>query len=168
MIAGAWVLGGVLDDLVPRAWKPMVVGGHALLGFGVLALLLPRLLARRSSARATAGGAAAAAAATPDWEERLAAAMHLLLYALMLLLPLTGLVAALSGRRPFPVLGLFELQPVLAPWGLRQTVKGVHELLANLMLGLVSLHVLATLWHALVRHDGVAARMIPGLARSGG
>jgi len=39
----------------------------------------------------------------------------------------------------------------------------VHGLLANYaMLGLVGLHVLAALYHYVVRRDGVLQRMLPG------
>ncbi|WP_237214143.1 cytochrome b, partial [Falsiroseomonas oryziterrae] len=127
-----------------------------LLGLAVAALLLPRLLAR------LAGGAPEAAG--PAWERRLAAAAHLLLYALMLAVPATGLGLAMSGRAPVSVLGLFELPNMLAPHGLRRPLGGLHEVLSNIMLGAIALHVAATLWHALVRRDGVMRRMLPGRA----
>lgn len=161
----AWVLGQVMDEVGRGLLQVTLSGSHALIGLAVLALVLPRALARRWPR--PAGPAAAEPVPTgPAWEERLALAVHLALYALMLLLPLTGLLAAMAGRRPLPVLGLFEIPTPLAPLGLRRSLKEVHEVLSNAMLGLVALHVLATLWHALVRRDDVAARMIPVLARS--
>ncbi|MEO3473038.1 cytochrome b/b6 domain-containing protein [Roseomonas sp. CAU 1739] len=139
--------------------KTLVEGGHALLGLGVLALLLPRILVR------LLGHAPGPPAGAPAWEARLAAAMHLLLYALMLALPLSGLVTALTGRRPFDLAGLGAIPNLLAETGLRGAAKGTHELLANGLLAVVALHVAATLFHAFIRRDDVAARMIPRLAR---
>jgi cytochrome b561 len=155
----AW--GGMqLAEALPRgSARTLIIGGHALFGLGVLALLLPRLLAR------WLGGAPGAAAGTPEWERRLAGAMHLLLYVLMLALPLSGIATALTGRAPFEVAGLLTIPNAFAGSGLRRMVKEVHELLANGMLAVVALHVAATLWHAVIRRDDVAGRMIPRLSR---
>lgn len=165
-IATAWVLSQVMDGVARGPMRTTLTGTHALMGLAVLALLPPRVLARLMPPPGDAAGAAPGPAG-PHWEERLAQAVHLALYALMLLLPLTGLLLAMSGRRPLPVLGLFEIPNSFASWNIHRDIEDVHEVLANLMLGLVTLHVLATLCHALVRHDDVAARMIPLLARHG-
>ena len=152
-IAFAW-LGAQLAEVFGRGpTRTFVVGGHALLGLAVLALLLPRLLARWT------GGAPGPAPGAPVWEVRLAHAAHLLLYVLMLALPLSGLLTALSGRVPFDLAGVATLPNSLASTGWRRTVKDVHELLANGMLAAVALHVGAVLWHAFVRRDDVAWRM---------
>jgi cytochrome b561 len=154
-IALAWG-GAQLAEVMSRGpGKTLVVGTHALFGLGVLALLLPRVLAR------LLGTAPGPAPGTPAWEARLALAAHLLLYALMIGLPLTGLLTALSGRAPFDLAGIATLPNSLVGTGLRRTLKEAHEILANLMLGAVALHVAAVAWHALVRRDGVAARMTP-------
>lgn len=126
---------------------------HALFGLGVLALLVPRILAR------LLGTVPGPPPGTPAREARLAAAAHLLLYGLMLALPLTGLPTALTARAPFDLAGLATLPNALAGTGLRRLVKEAHELLANLMLGAIGLHVAAVLWHAFVRHDDVPWRM---------
>lgn len=154
-IAAAFAIGQLLEAL-PRATQGTAQGAHALIGLTVLALLLPRLLAR-------AIGGAPAPVGRP-WERKLAGAAHLLLYALMLAVPLSGLALAMSGRAPLPVLGLFDIPNLLTGRGLRGFLEGVHEVLSNLMVGAVALHVAATLWHALVRRDGVARHMLPGRA----
>jgi cytochrome b561 len=155
-IAGAWMIGQLLEEF-PRAERATPQGAHALIGLAVVALLLPRLLAR------ILGGAPEAAG--PDWERRLATAAHVLLYALMLAVPLSGLAIALTGRAPLPVLGLFDIPAAMPDRGLHRTLEGVHEVLSNLILGAVALHVAATLWHALIRRDGVMRHMLPGGAR---
>ncbi len=139
--------------------KALVEGGHALFGLLVLALLLPRILARVLGRRIDPPEGAAA------WEARLAAATHLLLYALMVALPVTGILTAMSGRGPFDLAGLGAIPNVLATTGLRRTLKGAHELLANVTIAVVALHVAATLFHAFVRRDDVATRMIPAIGR---
>lgn len=158
-IAFAWLGAQVADVFGRGPTKTFVVGSHAVLGLAVLALLLPRLLARWM------GGVPGAAEGAPAWEERLAHAAHLLLYALMLALPLSGLLTAMTGRAPFDLAGLATLPNSLADTGLRRTVKEVHELLANAMLATIALHVAAVLWHAFVRRDDVAWRMGLGARR---
>lgn len=153
----AWGGMQLAESLGRGPTKTFVVGTHAVFGLAVLALLLPRILARLVGA--TPGPAPGA----PAWEQRLARAAHLLLYVLMLGMPLTGIIVAMAGRAPFDLAGLATLPNMLADSGLRRPAKEVHELLANLMLGAVALHVLAVLWHAFVRRDGIAARMFPGV-----
>jgi cytochrome b561 len=155
-IAGAWIIGQLLEEF-PRAERAAPQGAHALIGLAVVALLLPRMLARLF------GGAPEAVG--PEWERRLAAAAHLLLYALMLAVPLSGLAIALTGRAPLPVLGLFDIPAAMPDRALHGTLEGVHEVMSNLMLGAVALHVAATLWHAFIRRDGVMRHMLPGGAR---
>lgn len=155
-IGAAWLLGQLMEDVARGPDRIAATGTHALVGIAVLALVLPRLLAR------LLGGAPPA---EEGWQGRAAKAGHLLLYALMAAVPLAGLAIAMSGRAPFPVLGLFEVPPLLAPLGLRKLLEGVHEVLANILLGTIILHVAATLWHAVIRRDDIAARMLPWLAR---
>ncbi|MGX9963356.1 cytochrome b [Roseomonas sp. F4] len=157
VIAAAWLLGSLMEDLARGPDRAVGLGVHVLLGLGVLALLLPRLIAR------LVGPALPPEPGEARWEHRLAAAAHLALYALMLLVPLAGMATVLSARAQVPVLGLFEVPNLLAAYGQRKLFEGVHEVLANLLLGVVVLHVLATLYHAFIRRDGVAGRMIPWL-----
>lgn len=155
----AWVGMQVAEQLGRGPTKALVEGGHALFGLAVLALLLPRVLARVLGRRPGPPEGA------PEWEVRLAAATHLLLYVLMLALPVAGILTAMSGRGPFDLAGLGAIPNVLASTGLRGTFKEAHELLANVLIAVVALHFLATLFHAFVRRDDVATRMMPWRAR---
>lgn len=158
-IAAAWILAQVID-LVPRGpGRTAVLGSHVLVGIAVLALLLPRLLARLR------GPVPGPAPGTSAWETRLAAVTHVLLYVLMLAQPVTGIAYALVRRSPTDVLGLFAIPNIYADDTLRGLLGETHELLANLLLATVALHVAATLFHYFIRRDDVAARMIPALAR---
>jgi len=157
-IAAAWLIAQFIEDMPRGPDRVLAQGAHAAFGLAVAALLLPRLLARFLGGTLTDS-------VRPVWEQRLGQAAHLLLYALMIAMPLSGVAIALSGRAPFPVLGLFELPPLLSAYGLRKTLEEVHGVLSNVLLGAIALHVAATLWHVFVRHDGIAGRMIPVLRR---
>ncbi|GLK82930.1 cytochrome b [Ancylobacter defluvii] len=127
---------------------------HKSYGLLVLALLVLRLLARLAPhppplehSRLERGAARTA---------------HLGFYALMLALPASGwLMAAASPlalpTRPFE---LFTLPAPVAPdAALFERLQLLHEVLAYALLGLIVLHVLATLKHQLVDHDGILRRI---------
>lgn len=100
----------------------------------------------------------------PPWQRRAAAWSHRLLYACMLLLPLSGYLGSVFSGYPVKFFG--HVLPSWAPaWPAGKAfMSGLHFALVLLFMGLVTLHVSAALWHWR-RHDGVAARM--GLPRLG-
>lgn len=83
-------------------------------------------------------GAPAAPGNGPAWSDRVAGFTHLGLYGLMLILPISGIVAWFGG-----VIEAGE----------------VHEVLTNVALGLIGLHVAGALWHQFRLKDGLMRRM---------
>lgn len=89
-------------------------------------------------------------------------AAHLLLYALLLAIPLLGwavsnahgLTLHLFGVVPLPL--LVEEDPDLA-----DSLTDKHILASWILLAAVTAHVLAALWHHLVRRDQVLSAMLP-------
>jgi len=152
MIA-AYLIGSQFEDMPRGPDKLSLMGWHVLVGLTLLILLVPRVFLRHQ-------GVPALPADMPVWQQRLAHAVHVGLYAVMVLLPLAGLLALLAGRQPMPV-PLIGNIPVLIPSPfIHETAEGVHGLLGNVWLGLVILHVAATVWHAF-KKDGLATRMVP-------
>ncbi len=101
-------------------------------------------------------------------EKRAAAGAHLLLYALMLGLPLSGWAMVSASVRPFPTV-LFGVLPwphlpVLSTLSdkapVEDALKWVHAWAAWSLIALVVLHVAAVARHAF-RRDGIAWRMAP-------
>jgi cytochrome b561 len=95
------------------------------------------------------------------WQARAAQASHVLLYACMVALPLTGYLASNFSKHGIKY---FNAVP-LPPWGadvpaVYSALNGAHGLLSSLLVVLVVLHVLASLIH-LARRDGVFGRMLP-------
>ncbi len=155
-VAAAWLLGNFIDDLPNSAEHP-VLFVHMSLGLVILALLLVRLGWRLGDPPP-----AAADTALGPWPDRLAAVMHGLLYALLLAGPISGIVLEFARGQPLPVFGLFE---IASPWArdraFARSVKEVHEVLANALLILASLHALAALAHHYVLKDATLRRMLP-------
>lgn len=111
--------------------------------------------------------------AMPAAERRAAAGVHLLLYALLLGLPLSGwavvsaspfnIPTVLYGVLPWPHLpvlpDLHDKVPVEA------VLKAVHAYGAWVLIALLALHIVAALRHALILRDDVLWRMLPIVPR---
>ena len=80
-------------------------------------------------------------------------------YALMVVLPVLGILMMQADGKTVSLLGI-SLPTMVAvdkPWAHR--IEGVHEWLGNAMMVLIGLHVAATLWHGVVLRDNTLARM---------
>jgi len=95
----------------------------------------------------------------PSWERRAAKWSHLLLYACMLGMPLSGYIAS-----NFSKYGVkFFNRILLPPWGANDPriyaiFNTTHVVLSYIFVTLIVLHILAAVRH-LIRRDGVFARM---------
>jgi cytochrome b561 len=104
----------------------------------------------------------------PQWQRRVAAVTHVLLYVLLLAIPLSGWVYSSSTGIQVVYLGLVPL-PDLVPNDkvLAHVLKTVHVSLNFLLFVLVCVHAAAALKHHFVDRDPALTRMLPG-ARSKG
>lgn len=148
---------GLGHDRVPalRAWMP----GHKSIGLTVLALTLARvawrLLHRPPPLPASLG----------RWQRSGAHAVHWLLYALLLVMPLTGwmMVSGGGARRPLDWFGAFQVPYLPVSQQAAGAGHQAHVVLGYAMTVLVVIHIAAALHHHLVLRDGVLKRMAPGL-----
>lgn len=150
-------VGLVMGDL-PRSPRWFwVYAAHKSLGLTVLALVVVRLGWRLYA------GAPPPVPGTPRWQARLASAVHVLLYAMVLAMPLSGwLYDSASGLRPLRWFGQVEVPKLVAPdTAVAGAAHGAHEWLFWLLVLLVLAHAGAALYHHFVRHDATLARMLP-------
>lgn len=99
----------------------------------------------------------------PSWQVAIARATHLLLYALLVVMPVLGWANANSRGWDVSPFGLAALPRIMAahtPLG--HTLGDVHTLLAYVTLGLLGLHVAGALYHHFRLKDQTLARMLPG------
>lgn len=92
-----------------------------------------------------------------------ARAMHLALYALLIVVPVTGILGAWFEGYPVTVIGVGQFLPWVArneDFG--EDIADIHELLGNAMIWLAGAHAGAALFHHFVRRDGVMRQMLPG------
>jgi cytochrome b561 len=99
----------------------------------------------------------------PQWQLKAATLLHWALYALMILMPLSGLLMSQFGGKPVAWFGVFEI-PVFVTENkeLAGQIKNMHEnvwwpILLTLSIG----HILAALWHHVGMKDNTLRRMLP-------
>jgi len=91
------------------------------------------------------------------------AAVHGLLYLLLIATPLVGIYLAFLRGAPVDFFSLFTIpSPIAVDRPLGRQVQEVHETLANALVILAALHGAAALLHHFVLKDDVLARMLPG------
>ena len=160
-----WVLAALIVFMAALGWFMMTVekqpGGerffdlHKSIGLIVATLVLLRVLWRLFHRPEPLPEG------VPRWQARLAHLVQWLLYATMVLLPVTGIAGANYSRA-----GLALFGAALPRWGepARATAHllfQIHEALVWTTVVLVVLHVLAGLKHLLVDRDQVFTRMWP-------
>lgn len=131
-------------------------GIHQPAGTVLFALILVRLAWRALFARIPRS---AATSALTDLASQL---VHLALYALMLALPLLGLLSVLGSGKAIDF-GVFQLtMPLKESLGAyAKQMRGLHEILGVAILWLAGLHAVAALGHHYILRDGIMARMLP-------
>jgi cytochrome b561 len=155
-------------DRYPDAWVRPVIDTHKSIGITVLGLVLLRLLWR-------AGHRPPALPKTyPRWERLAAHAAHALLYAIILLLPLSGWIhdsawkgapthpMRLFGLVPWPRIAAIMHQPAAVKETIHSIFFAIHKSLAYILYVIFVLHVGAALKHQFLDKEPELERMIPG------
>ena len=128
---------------------------HFTLGFAVLLLMIPRLIARWT------GGTPRAEDPQGGWMEVAARTGHWVLYILLIAMPFTGWYAASRLGVTVSLLGI-ALPSLATPIeGYPGLIAELHENGGNLLLILAGLHALIAIWHQFWLKDGTLSRMNP-------
>jgi cytochrome b561 len=106
--------------------------------------------------------------AMPAWQQTAASAVHAALYALLVLVPVSGWIYSSATGIQVVYLGLVPLPDLVAKdRALAGVLRVVHLSLVATLVVLVVMHAGAALKHHLVDRDGVLARMLPGVKPKG-
>ncbi len=133
---------------------------HKSIGITVGVLVLVRLLWRATHRPP------ALPSTMPRWEAAAAHVNHVVLYACLLLMPLSGFLASNFSKFGVKFFGT-QIGPFFREdqaW--RDGLQEVHEILSYVLVALVVVHVLAAFKHLLIDRDAVFSRMLPGGRRS--
>ncbi len=157
LVGIGWLLGQFGDAFPKGPARETALFAHVSAGQIILALLLLRLAWRFVSPP------------PPDepspfgrTAEIAGKATHVLLYALLLAVVVTGVMTLFAGGKAMPLFGVAE---IASPWAkdreFRHQMKEIHELAANSLIVLATIHAGAALAHYFVLRDRVLQRMLP-------
>lgn len=104
----------------------------------------------------------------PKLQQQIAMLNEYALYMLLLLQPLTGLVATLFGGRPFALFAWRVPAILAADKAASHLFHSIHHLGAWALIALIALHTTAAAFHGVILRDGVLQRMLPWTARQVG
>ena len=158
LVLGTWLTGQFGDELPRGAARETGLFVHMSLGLAIVAFVVARLFWRVADPPP-----APEASAFGVWGERAGKAVHYLIYALLIAVPVAGIVVQFARGHALPVFGLFEIaSPWAADRAFAHDVKEIHEVLANGIMALIGLHAAAALVHHYIFHDRTLLRMLPG------
>jgi len=160
MLIGSFSIAWSMVDMRISPQKLVLYSYHKWVGVTVFLVVILRLAWRlRNPAPPLPAG-------TSPLQRRLAALSHFLLYAILIVMPLTGWVMSSARNLPLVYLGLIEIpSPFGVDEALGNTMRTVHFALSLALLFFVGVHVLAALQHHFILRDDVLRRMLPWPAR---
>ena len=150
LLIAAWFLGHHLDDTRHEGGASLLnYAVHGLTGAAILLLTLARLYFRR------ADGVPPPVGDTPM--DKVAKGIHHVLYALLLLLPISGILTVVTSK----------VCDALRAWDATLLPKkfngvpahDVHEILVTVLIVVVVIHVLGAIKHQFIMKDGLMERM---------
>jgi cytochrome b561 len=152
LVAHGWWM----TEFAPRDARIAHYAWHASVGYALLALMFARLFWRL-------GNAVPALPAIPTWERAVTSVGHWTLYALIFAAVFTGWALSGTLRRPLDsMFGLLRIPPIVESQdrGLHESLESWHAIVAWTLAALIVAHVVAAVWHLVVRKDGVMQRML--------
>ena len=163
LIACGFALAVYMVDLPLSPQKLRYFSWHKWIGVTVFMLALARVAWR------LAHPAPAWETQFPLWQQRAATAMHVVLYLLIVVIPLTGWLYSSATGVPTVYLGVMRLPDLIAKdKALAELLKSVHVTLNYTLLVLVAMHAAAALQHHFIARDGVLQRMLPAMIQRKG
>jgi cytochrome b561 len=148
------IYGFFLDD-IPKAYKAVSYNLHKLTGLTILFLMILRMLWALTNPKPDLPFG------TPSWERWAEHSMHFLLYIVVMAMPTAGWIGAVATGKPAHIGELtFEL-PIAQSKTVAESAFTIHGYLAITIIVLVSLHILAALYHHFIKKDIILRRMMP-------
>ncbi len=156
MLPLAWTM-TALPDHDPHAG--VLFTAHKTIGMLILALTVFRL-AWRWIDRPPALPARVAA-----WDRWVAYATYVLLYAVLLVMPISGYAMGAGGEHPLKLFGVVPV-PMILPHSkaIGELADNVHAYTQWAVYALIVLHLLGVAFHLIWGRDGVLGRMLPPFA----
>lgn len=149
------IFGFFLED-IPKAYAALAYNVHKLTGLVIFLLVVLRLL------WAVGNPKPLPPYSMPVWQKSAEHLVHYGLYLSILAMPLAGWIGSAAAGRPPHLGGLSINLPITQSKDIASTSFTVHNTLAIVIIALVSVHILAALYHHFIKKDNILRRMLPG------
>ena len=147
---------GYFLDSISKESQPLAYNIHKLTGLTILVLMILRAIWAYTNPKPRLPFG------TLPWQRTAEHVVQILLYLVVLAMPIVGWIGSVASGRP-PLVGDVSLTlPIALSKVLAKTMFEIHSLLAIVLIVLVSIHVLAVLYHCFIKRDNVLRRMMPG------
>ena len=160
-----WTLAILIPTLIGLGWYMMAIEKepgsswyfnlHKSLGITAAILVILRLSWRIRNTPASLPDT------LPAWQATAAKFSHALLYLLMLLMPLTGYLGASFSGDGVAYFGLPIPEWASKNDALKEQFFAAHSIIAWILVGFISIHILGALKHLWINKDDVFQRMLP-------
>lgn len=148
------IMGATLNSISNDTLQKELIQLHKAIGLLIIGLATLRILWRLMNKQPPLP------ADMPVWQRSLAHFSHWLLYVLLFILPLSGWLMVSYAGHSSSFFGLFSTRlPVVIDQLKAYAFFNIHKTLAWAMAVLLSLHILAALYHQFVKKDDVFRRM---------
>lgn len=160
LLAGQFIFGWLLDGIARNTpARGFYINLHKSTGIVIGLLIVVRIVWRLTHRAPPLPPALA------QWQQRVARISHLAMYLCMLLIPLSGYLAANFSKHGIKFFNTFKW----APWAgddqlLYMFFKQTHQVTTVLLAALIAVHLLAVAKHALLDRSPIFARMWPWAA----
>ncbi len=158
LIIAMLALGTYIADMQPSLANLWLFGLHKSIGVSLLVLVILRLGWHRLSPPP-----ASLKSDVPHWQTRASGIVHGLIYALLIVVPLTGWIASSATGIDSVLFNRFTL-PAIAPvseaW--EKTFFAAHGLATNLLIACIAIHTVGALQHHYIHRDATLRRMLRG------
>ncbi len=146
-----------LREIYPKGSDPReaMKTWHFMIGMLIFWLTWLRLAARVS------GPTPDITPVPPNWQQLPAKLVHLGLYLLMIVMPLTGWLLLSAAGKPIPFFGLQLPALIGESKEVAGQLKEVHEVIGTIGYYLIGIHIVAALYHHYLVHDNTLTRMLP-------
>ena len=145
-----WTMIFLYDNLDSKLY----IGLHKAFGVSLLFWMIARVINRIFSK-------APPAVVMPKWQMLLSQLSHFALYALLIAMPIAGLLMSLYGGRPVDIFGIFQIPVFVTPdRGLARLFNDWHtDIIWPMIIAFTVLHIGAALYHQFVKKDNLIARI---------
>ena len=151
-VLGMIVVGFIMANMPNSEQKFQLINLHKATGVLILLFVLLRLIWKLINITVNID--------IPTWHRLAAKIGHTLLYILMFVMPISGIVMSIVGGRNINIYGIYIIEAVTKNEQIATAAWIIHSYMAWAFASIISLHILAALYHHFIRKDNVLKSMI--------